>query len=187
MYQRHTLSVAFGGNYASPVGSNLRPLMTGSRSTFWHKYQRQRMTSPATFITNTLLGLQRGTLMSRYTHLFFVFWISGLMHALSDIAQGMPWQESTSIRFFCIQALGIIAEDTLLALRPRRSVRTIDSSGTWLFKILGYLWVMVFMVWSTPIWIYPSLSRNKAEDKYQVVPFSVVKWIGKNSKMYLPS
>ena len=145
------------------------------------------MTSSATFITNTLLRLPSGTIMSRYTHLFAVFWISGLMHALGDVAQGLPWQASTSIQFFCIPALGITVEDALLAaLRPASSTRTTDSSRGWFFKTLGYLWVIVFMVWSTPIWIYPSSSRSEGGDKYQTVPFSVLKWTGKVFGMHIP-
>ncbi len=42
-----------------------------------------------------------------------------------------------------------------------------------LIRIFGYVYVFVFMVWSTPVWIYPSLYANKGEEKDRVVPYSV--------------
>ena len=142
---------------------------------FWHKYQQQKMSSPANFITNSVLRFPRGRLLSSYTRLFLTFLLSGIEHALSDVAQGLEWKQSGAVRFFCTQAVGIFAEDMIQALyssiiRGRRKPLLPQSAVT----LLGYVWVVLFMVWSTPVWTYPSLYANKGEEKDTIVPFSFV-------------
>lgn len=150
---------------------------------FWHKYQQQKMSSPASFVTNSVLGLPKGTPVSRYTHLFLTFFISGLMHAMTDLAEGFTWQQSGSLRFFCTQAVGIIVEDGIRTFYRWALPNWKQASTHQTFnKILGYIWVVIFMVWSTPAWIYPSLYANKGEDKDLIVPFSLVRAIYENMK-----
>lgn len=36
---------------------------------------------------------------------------------------------------------------------------------------LGYLWVLAWMVWTTPLWTYPSMQRGKGE---RILPFSLM-------------
>lgn len=38
----------------------------------------------------------------------------------------------------------------------------------------GYVWVLFFLVWSTPVWIHPSIAANKGEAKDKILPFSVM-------------
>lgn len=132
------------------------------------------MSSPARFITTNLLYLPKDSLVSRYTHLFITFFLSGLIHALTDIAEGFTWEQSGSIRFFCTQAVGIITEDSVqvMFLRIFPSNKGPSRSHS-LLRFVGYSHVFVFMVWSTPVWIYPSLYANKGEEKDQIVPYSV--------------
>lgn len=133
------------------------------------------MSSPASFTTDIILHIPKGTLPSRYTHLFLTFFLSGLIHALTDIASGFTWQESGSIRFFCTQALGIMAEDGLQALvRGSLPDRKVPARYQSVVKVLGYVWVFAFLVWSTPVWIYPSLYANRGEEKDLIVPYSVL-------------
>ena len=147
---------------------------------FWHQYQKQKTSSPASFITNSILRLPRGTVLSQYTHLSLTFLCSGIEHALSDVAQGLPWGRSGAIQFFCTQATGIILEDALkntfhsLVPNGRKHVRLEAFSRTF-----GYVWVFIFMVWSTPVWIYPSLSANKGEAKDLIVPFSLIRFLSR--------
>lgn len=56
-------------------------------------------------------------------------------------------------------------------MRPKMA-RKIEQM--FLLRVIGYLWVFVFLVWSTPVWIYPSLRMNKGEEKDAVVPFSLI-------------
>ena len=107
-------------------------------------------------------------------NLILVFLISGIEHSLSDVAQGIPWQQSGAIRFFGTQAVGIIFEDAVIRAFVIRRFRPL--TGT-LSRFVGYLWVLIFLFWSTPVWIYPSLYRNTGEAKDMIVPFSAVRWV----------
>lgn len=136
------------------------------------------MSSPASFTTNSVFGLRRGTLVSRYTGLFLTFFFPGLIHAMTDVAEGFARQQSGSLRFFCTQAVCIIIEDGIRtmyrwALFDQKKASFLQPFN----KVLGYIWVVIFMVWSTPIWIYPSLYANRGEDMELVVPFSLIRAI----------
>ena len=149
-----------------------------SNSVFWHQFQRQKLTSCANFLVFDLLRLRKGSLVTRYAHLLTVFLISGLQHALTDVAEGYSWQSSGSILFFLTQAGGIILEDAVQAMYSKRyynSGRKQAQSGR--AKYVGYLWVIVFLVWSTPAWIYPALRENKGEEKDTLIPYSFVKLV----------
>ncbi|KAL9120579.1 MAG: hypothetical protein Q9187_002866 [Circinaria calcarea] len=89
-------------------------------SFFWHQFQRQKLTGPAGFLVFDLLRLPRGSLKARYTHLMIVFAISGLQHALIDMAEGYSWQSSGSVQFFLTQAVGIMIEDAVQAIYSRQ-------------------------------------------------------------------
>ena len=147
-------------------------------SIFWHKYQQQKMSGPATFIMVDLLQISPESYPSRYAHLFLIFFISGIMHALQEVAQGKSVWQSGSIRFFVTQVFGIILED-LARVQLVRLGKIFDSQ-TWQWACVpistsfGYLWVLLFLVWSTPVWIYPSIAANKGEPKDKILPFSVI-------------
>ena len=142
---------------------------------FWHQHTRQKFKGPATSITDTILGLQNGTVVARYTNLVLTFVISGLMHAITDIAGGIPWRSSGAFTFFCTQAFGIILEDSVQALYRYRcgTRRDYRPPQSWI-RMAGYLWVFAFMVWSTPAWFYPLLRDMTRDPKYSPLPFSLV-------------
>ena len=68
-------------------------------------------------------------------------------------------------KFFLLQAFGIMVEDAVQALTERlamlRPMR----------RLIGYSWVGVFLVWSTPVWMFPPMRQG---DSGQMVPFSIV-------------
>lgn len=160
------------------------------------------------------------TLQHKYLNHFLNFFISGLLHALVDVACGLPWQESGAIQFFCTQLLGIVLEDftwntyrhfiTPNSLeyqkdeserkeRPEEAYRSLDNSARntslkngaaaanliarhkprsrpalWL-RIIGMVWVISFLSWSMPVWLYPSMYRELGDPAKgnSVLPFSV--------------
>ena len=132
----------------------------------------------ATVITTHLLRISPNSQLSRYTQLFMTFFISGFIHALTEIAQGMDFWQSGAIRFFVTQALGILLEDIIRAqwslIRSSRKERSISTTSVRTLPWLGYLWVFLFMVWSTPVWIYPAIAANRGEEKDLILPFSIV-------------
>lgn len=42
-------------------------------------------------------------------------------------------------------------------------------------RMVGFVWLVAFLTWTTPGWSYPLLSRNRGQLKDSVVPFSVVR------------
>ena len=92
------------------------------------------------------------------------------------------------MKFFLMQAMGIAMEDTVgwcwEQLLGNRKVEEKSESGRkkmydrrvngWVRKGAGYLWVLLWLVWTTPGWVYPSLEMNRGEEKDMVVPFSII-------------
>lgn len=79
-----------------------------------------------------------------------------------------------------MQTFGIMLEDAAEALS--RTVRlgktppaladvkdSVDNSVTWQ-KVVGYAWVVVFLIWTTPSWSYANI-RHEGD---QLFPFSLV-------------
>ena len=91
-----------------------------------------------------------------------------------DLASGMTRQESGSVQFFCTQALGIILEDSVQALYQRYKTNLLPASEGWT-KVIGYIWLGVFLVWSTPVWAYPAIRRDKGREEDIILPVSIAK------------
>ncbi|KAH7320699.1 membrane bound O-acyl transferase family-domain-containing protein [Stachybotrys elegans] len=133
---------------------------------FYHQLLRRGCGGIAHFLTCTCLGLSKRGIWSRYIYTCAVFMVSGLFHAFSDVAQGIPWSESGALQFFMLQVFGIMLEDAFGALLRLRTSSDWDpaqrsfSTSRRPFKALGYLWTLAWLVWSTPVWIYPSLQRS---------------------------
>ncbi|KAM0351838.1 hypothetical protein ACHAPU_002351 [Fusarium lateritium] len=144
----------------------------GFWGTFWHQLYRKSLTGWGDFIPDKILRLRRGTLLSRYTRLFLAFLTSGAMHHCMHYIYRFAADESFSIqKFYAVQALGIMFEDAVQAA----SVYLPLSKP--LRRAVGYIWVLAFFGWSTPICSYPSM---RGGDPGQMVPFSVVDSIMKS-------
>lgn len=61
-------------------------------------------------------------------------------------------------------------EDTAQGLY-RSCRRERAGAPPWAARAVGYLWVMAWMVWTTPGWTYPSMQRDKGEG---ILPFSLL-------------
>ena len=154
-----------------------------SSRVFWHQAMRQTLTSSARFVTYSVLRLRRGGVTGRYTFTFFTFLLSGLMHVCGDMAAGIPFAVSGVVQFFAIQALGIMIEDAVQHMWGRASQSSGSShdgkrkgakgeDGPELWKrVVGYVWVAVWMAWSVPVWSYPAARRSSGEG---VLPMSLI-------------
>ena len=134
---------------------------------FWHSGLRNSLLGTSSFFTYDLLRLRRGTLIARYINLFLVFGISGAFHISFETTLGTPPAENLVGKFFLMQAVGITMEDFVewvyRVIRPRRQPNHGDektrqdgigeSVETWQ-KLIGYLWVLSWFIFTTPIWSY---------------------------------
>lgn len=134
---------------------------------FWHSGLRNSFLGTANFFTYDVLRLRRGTLAARYTNLFLVFGISGAFHTSSDVTWGVALADSVEHEFFLMQAVGISLEDLAewlyRVVRPRRQPNYRDEKTrpdgiregveTWQM-LVGYLWVISWLVFTTPRWSY---------------------------------
>ena len=73
-------------------------------------------------MTHTILRIPSGTILARYANIFFAFSVSVAMHVVAGSGGAVSMAESSALRFFCVQAVGILLEDTAQALH-RKGVR----------------------------------------------------------------
>jgi hypothetical protein len=65
------------------------------------------------FLATTVFWSRKGTWLNRYARLGFSFCILGVVHITMDIVQGVHPRDSGAIRFFLMQAGGIMIEDAI--------------------------------------------------------------------------
>ncbi|RAL10258.1 wax synthase family protein [Aspergillus homomorphus CBS 101889] len=145
-------------------------------SRVWHQSNSHKFRAISRFLANDILHLQPGTPADRYARVLTVFLASALMHFLVDLSSGLSPSNSGAVQFFSTQAFGLMVEDLAIsaysALRgDRLSPRQPASRGE---RMIGFIWVGSFLVWSFPAYLYPMLYRANAGLDDSVVPVSVV-------------
>ncbi|KAF4339467.1 TRI7-trichothecene biosynthesis [Fusarium beomiforme] len=147
----------------------------GLWGTFWHRLFRKALTGWGDFIPDRVLGLRRGTLISRYTRLTLTFFTSALMHRCLHYfyrLEAGDWYEMET--FFLFQPLAIMFEDAVQAATMGMGI-TLSRP---LRQTVGFIWLGAFLTWVTPTFLYPTL---RAPDPGQMLPFSVVAHLMKRS------
>ncbi|KAL5358184.1 membrane bound O-acyl transferase family-domain-containing protein [Aspergillus floccosus] len=136
---------------------------------FWHQSFRWPFCSLATIITQQFLSLRRPSFLERYTHILCVFVISGLMHTIGDMAQGMRWNESGALLFFSSFALGIMVEDGaqaawrwMRATGRRMDARMPGKTPIWQ-KVVGFIWVALWLAILTPYYLGGTMQTQDAD------------------------
>ncbi|TVY43262.1 Acetyltransferase, partial [Lachnellula subtilissima] len=132
---------------------------------FWHQLTRKMNTGPANFIADAVLKLPKGSLISRYSKIFLVFFISGVMHSIYELGGPMSVDPYGPWIFFCTQVIGILLEDGVQAMYRSLTgtVRSDTLPPLWI-RIVGYVWVGAFLLfWSTPVWAFPAALFPKPE------------------------
>lgn len=133
---------------------------------------------PASFVAYNILRLPRRSHSGRSTKIFLTFFVSGILHTSVDLAAGISWQESGSLRFFCMQALGIIVESSLESAVYSYGARKAGGQfqpvmSPWT-RPLGFVWTVAFLVWSTPAYSYPAIRRAEGGTRDIPLPLSVI-------------
>ena len=113
------------------------------------------------FVSNKIFKFPRGTNLSSYTQLYFGFFLSGIVHLLSDYALEKRIV-SRSIKFFVLQAMAITFEDLVIYITKRLSLfqeskpASGKANGFWVkavARVIGYCWVVLWLCFSLPIWL----------------------------------
>lgn len=117
-----------------------------------------------------MLGLKRGGIVARYVNVFLTFAVSGLLHVAEEYGTGVTLAQSGSMRFFCTQALGLMFEDAVTALVHACFGR---KKRRWT-RVVGYVWFVCWMAWTSPSWLYPKLRNNQGGEKDRMLPFSIM-------------
>lgn len=138
------------------------PLTPARKS--WHQGVRNQLEGPARFLTFSILRLPKGSLLARYSNIFFAFLISGIIHLGADRPGALGRQRPINLPFFCIQALGILLEDTVQALYRQARGKEVGFRTPLWARAVGYVWVVAFLVWSTPAWAYPIIRTVDREE-----------------------
>ena len=140
---------------------------------FWHQHLRKYLTALADLIVYKAFRLPKGKLVTRYSHLSLIFLISGLLHAWIESGQGFPVRHSGSIQFFVTQIVGIMLEDTVQAVyRATRGMKW-GTPPTPMARAVGYVWLAVFLWWSTPTWFYPHQRLSRGDYRDKILPISL--------------
>jgi len=135
---------------------------------------------PAEFVSTHILSpltlplpatLRKLTL--RYGKIFLAFAVSGAMHIAADTGGAVSAKESGAMTFFCLQAVGIAVEDLGQEIwrRVAGEVKKGNINGgdeqRWLVigrKVVGFIWVVLWLSYSTPFWVYPiALGMERAD------------------------
>ncbi|KGO39348.1 hypothetical protein PEX1_070080 [Penicillium expansum] len=139
---------------------------------FWHQMLRQPLTSTSNFLARDVLCLPRSSFVERYTNVFVVFFLSGLIHVVLDSLRNVsPWNPWT-MSFFLSFVVAYMIEDGVQAFwkRTQGSQNNI-SLPAWWHKALGYCWVVAWLGVTSP-WYFRS-AMLKPEEQMVLVPFSV--------------
>jgi hypothetical protein len=92
------------------------------------------------------------------------FALFGVMQSCAKIAAGMLSKQLNVLHFFNTHALGVVVEDLVRLAwfkakgqegKKKEKVRPPSLVN----RIIGYLWVASFMIWSGPVWLYPQASK----------------------------
>lgn len=140
----------------------------GFWSVFWHQQVRKLLSGWGDAISDNVLCLRRGTLLSRYTRLFLAFFISGVLHHVHDMTWGVPHSKLSSVVFFSMQALGIMFEDAVQAVTKSWGIPQRVRS------VVGFFWLWAFLWWTTPRWFYPTV---RGGEDGALFPFSVTRYL----------
>lgn len=149
-----------------------RVLANVLRSVFWHQNLRAMVEGISHFVTHDVLRLAKRTIVARYSNIFLAFFLSGLIHITSDHGMTLLPSESGAIRFFLTQALGIVLEDAFQAAYYYVSGQKRSAKAPLMHKIVGYVWLVIFLAWSTPAWSYPQF-RSIRSGVDTLFPFTI--------------
>ena len=110
------------------------------------------------------MQLPRQGILQRYTKIFFSFALSGIMHIFADAGGGLSMRQSGALQFFCMQALGIVIEDGAQHIYKQVTKRKTGDTLITCERIIGYTWVISFLIYTSPVWVFPATLQMREEE-----------------------
>jgi hypothetical protein len=124
---------------------------------FWHQNLRHEITVYSELLAKMLPVKNR--LFQRYFKIVTAFAISGAVHEIAHVLVTNRSFHLTTV-FFILCGLGIMVEDFVQHIY-KSIVPTESKTPVWVERLVGYCWVVLFMVWATPLWSYNMNRNNK--------------------------
>lgn len=161
--------------FQKQVSHNHKHLLTNSNSNFWHQKLRKLFTGNAHTVAHTILRLPAHNIIARYLKLTLIFLQSGIYHIPLDLASDISLSESGAVRFFVMQAFGIMIEDFVQAVFRKVTGRKRKAESEKWMKIVGFVWTAWFLLfWTSPGWYFVMIrSRATEAADRRMLPFSV--------------
>ncbi|PYI29206.1 putative toxin biosynthesis protein [Aspergillus indologenus CBS 114.80] len=132
----------------------------------WHQTFRQLLTSNADFLL-ALMRISPSGRLGWTLRALVAFTVSGVIHLFMDVGFGVPMAKSGALWFFCLQIVGVVIEGIVRDLfQPLRA-----RMNPGVKRMIGYVWVALFMLWTVPIWINPILIQLYGDGVRMMSPF----------------
>ncbi|KAE8155271.1 membrane bound O-acyl transferase family-domain-containing protein [Aspergillus avenaceus] len=152
-----------------PIANSLTEAWSLGRlwGTSWHQVLRTLLVSNADFLTSSILRIPPTSQWACYPRVLFAFTVSGFVHMGMDLAFGVPRAKTGAIWFFCLQAVGVLLEGAFHKVFKTQ----IQGMNTVVKRMIGYTWVALFMLWSTPVWLNPIMLCLYEDGQWVMSPF----------------
>jgi len=118
---------------------------------FWHRLVHRSYTGYGILLANGL-GLPRGIFSKLFVN-FFVFFMSGAVHAIMTWQMGFSCGYWEDVSWFCLNFAVVVLEELVQNICRWCKIRLPAPVS----KTLGYAWVFGFFFWSLPKTQYPKV------------------------------
>ncbi|KAF2688439.1 hypothetical protein K458DRAFT_148106 [Lentithecium fluviatile CBS 122367] len=122
-------------------------------SLFWHKLIYRSFNSHAATISRGV-GINQKTVVSRLVNNYLVFLLSGIMHGAVMWKFGIPCAWSASMQYWLLQPVAFVLEGVVQhcwGRFGRSRLSWVRPSVLAAFeRIVGYMWVVAWLVWEAP-------------------------------------
>ncbi|OCL05012.1 hypothetical protein AOQ84DRAFT_105058 [Glonium stellatum] len=126
-----------------------------SWSATWHQMMRRVCSMSGIFLARDVFHLAKGTFASKYLQLFVGFLASGIIHSGASAANARSFVDNGEISFFLAQAVIILIEDHIIEFG-----RKLGARDSWIWRILGYLWIITWFGYSLRPWVSGGASKG---------------------------
>ena len=105
-----------------------------------------------------MFRLKRGSKLALLVQLYTTFLVTGLIHVAGEYSLIGYWTYRHALPFFLLQAVGITFEFLVIdEIAPKIALRGLTR------QCLGYLWVVMWFVYTVPNFLDPLLREGIAE------------------------